>query len=73
MSWLSLPQPSEAEWAAVLQRQANRGHPQSDIEGCSGKRPDMLPATRKLLQDFYAPLNSMLAAQLGERFDWKYK
>ena len=72
VSWLSLPRPSEIEWEAIMQREANRGHSQSAVEGCSGERPDMLPATRRLLQGFYEPLNGMLAAQLGERYDWAY-
>ena len=73
MDWLDLPQPEADSWEGVLQQKANRGNPQrSQVQGCEGARPDMLPTTRQLLQAFYAPWNAMLAAQLGSGFTWEY-
>lgn len=38
----------------------------------SDKYPRMLPKTRALLEEFYAPYNKALAAALGdERYLWK--
>ena len=56
---------------SVQARSANRGHLHVNrVPGCSGGRLAMLPETRELLQSFYAPLNEMLAAQLGDQFRW---
>jgi hypothetical protein len=58
----------------VLAAKANRGHSQrGTVGGCDGSRPDMLPETQAMLQDFYAPWNAMLAAQLGNEFLWEYR
>lgn len=71
VDWLRLPVPAEAEWEKVLEQQANRGNPHhSRVQGCEGERAAMLSKTRQLLEQFYAPWNVMLAAQLGPTFAW---
>ena len=42
------------------------------VKNVGKDKSEMLPETRKLLSDFYAPFNEMLAENLGdERYLWK--
>jgi N-acetylgalactosamine 4-sulfate 6-O-sulfotransferase len=61
--FLDVRELSESEWGDVM------GMPAKNVQK---KRAPMLPQTKQLLDDFYAPFNKALAEALGdERYLWK--
>lgn len=62
-SFLGMRNLTEPEWGKVMSM---------PVKNVGKDKSKMLPETRKLLQDFYAPFNAMLSKQLGdERYLWK--
>ena len=60
-SFLGIRQPFDTEWTLIGQMD------RANIQKKSG----MLPETRKMLEEFYAPYNARLAEALGDpRYRW---
>jgi len=62
-AFLGMRNLTEVEWEKVM------GMP---VKNVGKDKTDMLPETRKMLEEFYAPFNAMLASKLSdERYLWK--
>eukprot|EP00899_Mesostigma_viride_P013848 jgi/Mesvir1/22464/Mv18494-RA.1 len=71
LAFLDIPEPSPDVWGKMLASPPTNQRGQR-TQGCGAGAQDMLPETREMLREFYAPYNRQLAAMLADdRFLWE--